>query len=83
MVINQTGGGMKKINWKWDRVEGTPQDPDERKRMEANKATFKSSLFVSACTTAGIAPTERQASKWNLKKGIAYKIGIRQRMDGT
>lgn len=29
--------------------------------------------FISACGKAGIQPTRRQLSKWNRKRGLAYK----------
>ncbi len=33
----------------------------------------KSPEFTKACEAAGIPPTERQSSKWAMKKGAAYK----------
>ena len=32
-------------------------------------------VFKEACKRAGVLPTTRQASKWHLKKGRAYKEG--------
>ena len=31
-------------------------------------------LFERACIEAAVKPSHRQASKWLMKKGIAYKI---------
>lgn len=31
--------------------------------------------FTQACEKAGIKPTKRQASKWKMRKGKAYKEG--------
>jgi len=70
----------RKINVKWQRVVGTGQDENEKKKMLANQETIKSKVFIDACelckTRLGIEikPTERQASKWNMKKGLAYKL---------
>jgi hypothetical protein len=33
------------------------------------------SIFAKACKEAKIKPTRRQASKWLMKKGAAYKFG--------
>lgn len=30
-------------------------------------------MFIKACTAVNISPTARQASKWRMKKGLAYK----------
>ena len=39
-----------------------------------NKVFAKeSTAFQNACEKAGVEPTARQASKYRMKKGIAYK----------
>jgi len=58
----------------WKRVVGTPRDEENIKRMEANKSTLSNEKFIKACEKAGITPTRRQASKYNNKKGAAYKV---------
>jgi len=35
------------------------------------------SKFKAACEAAGIEPTQRQASKWRRKVGLAYTTGRR------
>ncbi len=34
-----------------------------------------SKAFLNACNKVGIPPTRRQASKWSMQKGLAYKEG--------
>lgn len=31
-------------------------------------------VFINACSAVNIPPTARQASKWRMKKGLAYKV---------
>lgn len=31
--------------------------------------------FIEACLKAGVKPTKRQASKWRMKRGRAWKEG--------
>ena len=35
----------------------------------------KNKEFRDACARAGVEPTRRQASKWRMKKGLAWKEG--------
>jgi hypothetical protein len=35
----------------------------------------KNKEFITACAKAGIPATTRQASKWRMKKGLAWKKG--------
>ena len=37
-----------------------------------NKEFTKDSNFIQACSSAGIPPTKRQASKFRRKKGLAW-----------
>ena len=62
---------MAKKNHQWKRVVSTPDITAERR--EKNKNTKESRIFQQACESVGIEPTKRQASKWNNKKGLAYK----------
>ena len=57
----------------WDRVHGPNLQPYHKERYEAAKNRMKSDEFKSACANAGIEPTRRQARKWNMRKGAAYK----------
>ncbi len=38
-------------------------------------ATLKNPVFQQACKKVGIPITRRQARKWNMKKGKAWKEG--------
>ena len=62
-----------KLNWQWDRVRATPPTKDNQLRRKRNKATLKNKLFLTICKNLNIKPTTRQASKWNNKKGLAYR----------
>jgi len=57
----------------WQRVCGPDADPFNKDRAKANQATKINPAFQAACSEAGVEPTKRQASKWNHKKGAAYK----------
>ena len=46
--------------------------PDNAVRAEANKNTMESASFKTACEVAGVEPTRRQASRWNMKRGSAW-----------
>ena len=63
----------RKINTQWDRVQGPDLDTGKKQRAERNKSIMADKIFLDACANAGIEPTKRQASKWNSKKGKAYK----------
>jgi len=60
-------------NGLWQRVCSLDADPFNRDRAKANQATKINPVFIDACSKAGIDPTTRQASKWNHKKGAAFK----------
>jgi len=74
MENNRIKSGM------WDRVSGPDTDFTKKDRTEANKKTKENKHFIDACSDAGVDPTKRQASKWNHKKGKAYKIKNNIRM---
>jgi len=59
----------------WDRVQKTPVPKEELARRNRNTAILTNALFLQACESVGTEPTKRQASKWNNKKGLAYKFG--------
>jgi hypothetical protein len=40
-----------------------------------NRKFAETKGFVDACESAGVDPTQRQASKYRNKKGLAYKEG--------
>lgn len=44
------------------------------KSKKVHKEFTSNPEFVKACQRAGVDPTTRQASKWNNKKGKAYKV---------
>jgi len=67
-------------NGLWDRVTGPNTDVTNKDRAETNKKTKENKHFIDACSEAGVDPTTRQASKWNHKKGKAYKTKNNIRM---
>lgn len=73
---NKTSNKKKKVKMiggtKWTRVFG-PDLYDTTGRMDANTNRMTDKLFKRTCNDAGVEPTRRQASKWNNKKGKAYK----------
>lgn len=50
-----------------------------RQRESINLNFTNSPLFIKACQLAGIQPTKRQASKFRVKKGLAYDFVRRAR----
>jgi len=42
-------------------------------RRVTNKEFSKKGDFKAACEEAGVEPTKRQASKFRMKKGLAWK----------
>lgn len=46
----------------------------ELNRRAKNKAVLMSGEFADACQWVGIDPTKRQAVKFKMKKGRAYKL---------
>jgi hypothetical protein len=46
-------------------------------KEQTNKAYSQEEFFVKKCEEAGVKPTKRQASKFRLGKGSAYKKGGR------
>jgi hypothetical protein len=62
----------KKENHQWVRVRGTV-DGMKVERTKKNDHTLKNEIFLQSCERVGIKPTRRQASKWNNKKGAAFK----------
>jgi len=58
----------------WERVQRTPIPDGERRRQEANKARLNSEEFQRFCLFADVEPTTRQASKFNNRKGAAYRL---------
>ena len=61
-------------DYKWERVRGTEMPAEQKKRQDANKGLMVDAMFVDSCKLANVEPTKRQASKYNNKKGIVYKI---------
>ena len=60
----------------WIRIHsgmGPMHHPVYTKKYEARKNTIKNPVFLAACTKAKIEPSIRQARKWNMKKGLAYR----------
>ncbi|MFW6242763.1 MAG: hypothetical protein ACOC2W_01255 [bacterium] len=60
---------------KWKRVLGPDLDQQKFEREKKNKNIMSNETFLKACEMLGIEPTKRQASKYNNKKGSAYKYG--------
>jgi len=65
----------------WERVHGPDLDKNNKPRKERNAATLKDEVFLNAIENAnkikGIKceAVKRQTSKWNNKKGAAYRFG--------
>lgn len=57
---------------KWERIWGPDSDPGNRKRYKLNKGVRESLVFIDDCRRVAIKPTQRQASKYRRKKGLAY-----------
>lgn len=72
-ITDMPQGGLQ-----WIRVHGPDLCPRKAINAKANLATKNNPLFEESCVSANIRPTIRQASKWNNKKGLAYKhhVGI-------
>lgn len=60
---------------KWERVHGADLDGSRKAKTEKNSNLLKSDYFINLCKHAEVEPTKRQASKYNNKKGSAYKLG--------
>ena len=60
-------------DYKWERVRGTAMPEGQKKRQDRNRNVMESPTFEEACEVVDIKPTKRQASKWNNKKGLAFK----------
>jgi len=43
--------------------------------MTNRKFSEKDKIFIDSCEEAGIPATQRQASKWHMKRGLAYIKG--------
>ena len=68
-MIDETYGGITAVE---------KNDYARRKSLERRKmtdSTLKNPAFQQACERAGIPVTRRQARKWNMKKGKAWKEG--------
>jgi len=71
----------EKINYKWERVHGSDLDKNNKPKRERNAVTLKDKIFLEAVDKANrirgmsCKAVKRQASKWNSKKGAAYKFG--------
>jgi len=49
-------------------------EPDYQMVGNGNRHFAKhNEQFRAACERAGVEPTKRQASKWRMKRGLAYK----------
>lgn len=48
---------------------------EKEERITNMKFSKMDKPFIQACTKANIPPTQRQASKYRNKKGLAYKTG--------
>ena len=74
--MNRKSSGIQ-----WERVYGPDLDQNNKPKRERNAATLKDKVFLTAVDNANrikgmrCVPVKRQASKWNNKKGAAYKFG--------
>jgi hypothetical protein len=44
--------------------------------METNKCLVTHSVFVDACTRAGVKPSKRQAGRFKRRRGEVYKAAV-------
>lgn len=49
------------------------KENNEPKRITNQEFSKTDNQFIEACTNANVTPTQRQASRFRMKKGIAYK----------
>jgi hypothetical protein len=47
----------------------------KKQKIVTNRQFSETKGFMDACSKVGIEPTQRQASKFRMGKGIAYKEG--------
>ena len=52
----------------------SPEQLKNEKRAKATQQTLKNPMFAKACGVAGVEVTKRQASKFNRKMGLAYRM---------
>lgn len=78
-VVNE---GKLKGGQQWIRVHGPDLEPRHAERGKANISRLADNAFKTACRTAGVEPTARQASKWNNNHGAAYKTANNISMNG-
>lgn len=79
--MSEKSSGMKG-GQSWSRVTGPNLHPWNIERAEVNKTRKSDPAFVQACANAGVEITKRQASKWNNRKGVAYKVANHIEMSG-
>jgi len=66
----------------WIRVHGPNICPQYDENAKRNKSRLVDAAFKKACEVVGIPATNRQASKWNNKKGAAYNFDHKIEMNG-
>jgi uncharacterized cupredoxin-like copper-binding protein len=74
--------GKKKGGQQWLRVFGPNLQPMHEERHKAAVNRFKDQSFKDACSEVNVAPTKRQARKWNNKRGAAYNFAHNIEMNG-
>lgn len=60
-------------NPKWNRVRRTPISDAEKLRQDRNSSLGNNKMFLKSCEESNTKPTSRQISKYNNRKGRAYK----------
>lgn len=68
----------KKNGEQWERVGGEDLHAFNKDRANKNESIMKNDIFIKSCENVNLAVTKRQASKWNNKKGLAYKSQMKQ-----
>jgi len=70
------------MSQQWMRVTGPNLHPWNAEKQKQNVSRLADLGFITACEVAGVKATNRQASKWNNRKGAAYKTANHIEMTG-
>ena len=62
----------------WERVKGDDLHAFNKDKAKKNKSTMNNKIFKESCEYINLEITKRQASKWNNKKGLAYKSQMKK-----
>lgn len=71
--MTKWSGGQREtkvVGKQWRRIIGG--GPAKGKVDTHKRFSVENALFIKACRLAGVMPTRRQASKWHMKRGLAF-----------